>query len=124
MSSEGYHEPYELISAPTKELHRAIVTLIEELEAIDWYGQRSDVCQDDELRAVLLHNRKEEIEHAMMVLEWIRRNSAEFDEKARTYLFTQAPITEVEEEAMQDAPGAGPSQATNHGCLGIGSLKG
>lgn len=124
MGSEGYHEPYELVSAPTKELHRALVSLKEELDAIDWYGQRSEACQDDALRAVLLHNRNEEIEHAMMILEWIRRNSGDFDKEARTYLLTEAPITQIEHDSTQETGEPGPTRATSRGCLGIGSLRG
>lgn len=97
MSSETYHEPYESLSTEVRDMHRAITSLGEELDAIDWYAQRASACGDDDLRAVLLHNRREEIEHAMMVLEWIRRRDPDFDAKARTYLFTEAPITEVED---------------------------
>jgi ferritin-like protein len=119
MSSEGYHEPIERISARTQELHRGIVSLIEELEAIDWYQQRADACLDAELRAVLIHHRDEEIEHAMMNLEWIRRNSPEFDARARIYLFTEGPIVEVEARAEARAGEAPPAP----GSLGIGSLR-
>ena len=73
MSSVGYHEPVEELSDETRDMHRAIVSLMEELEAIDWYQQRADACKDPELRAILAHNRDEEKEHAAMVLEWIRR---------------------------------------------------
>ena len=73
MGSETYHEPYESLSPRTRDLHRAIVSLVEELEAIDWYQQRAEACTDPELRAVLLHNKNEEIEHAFMNLEWLRR---------------------------------------------------
>ncbi|MBW3581721.1 MAG: ferritin-like domain-containing protein [Euryarchaeota archaeon] len=99
MGSETYHEPYEVLSAETREMHRAIVSLMEELEAIDWYQQRMDGCTDDELREILRHNKDEEIEHAMMTLEWIRRRSPEFDHEMRTYLFTDVPILRAEEEA-------------------------
>ena len=116
MSSEGYHEADGLIAAETKELHRGIVSLIEELEAIDWYQQRADATADAELRAVLLHHRDEECEHAMMNLEWLRRRSPVFDAKARTYLFSQGPILEVEARAEA---AAGPAA----GSLGIGSLR-
>jgi hypothetical protein len=75
MSSESYHEPSELLSEETKNLHRAIVSLKEELEAADWYQQRAEACSDGELRAVLVHNKNEEIEHAMMILEWLRIGS-------------------------------------------------
>lgn len=123
MSSESYHEPVELISEQTKNLHRAIVSLREELEAIDWYQQRADACSDEELRAVLLHNKNEEVEHAMMTLEWLRRKDACFAENIATYLNTKAPITEIEEEEEHGEGGAdrAPSAA---GSLGIGSLRG
>jgi ferritin-like protein len=119
MSSEGYHEPIERIPARTQELHRGIVSLIEELEAIDWYQQRADACTDDELRGVLLHHRDEEIEHAMMNLEWLRRNSPEIDARARTYLFSEGPILEVEARAEGKAPAP-----LRDGSLGIGGLRG
>ena len=124
MSSEGYHEPIELVSERTRDLHRGIVSLIEELEAIDWYGQRAEACGDGELRAVILHHRDEEIEHAMMNLEWLRRNSPEFAENARIFLFTEGPITEVEAraEAGAGAKGAPVRGVAANGSLGIGSL--
>jgi len=84
-----------------RERHRAIVSLMEELEAIDWYDQRVDATSDESLRAVLAHNRDEEREHAAMALEWLRRNDPTWDRVLRTYLFTEAPITEVEAEAEQ-----------------------
>src|SRR4029077_2356985 len=112
MSHEGLHEPAELLTGGTQELHRALVSLIEELEAIDWYQQRADACGDDGLKAVLLHNRNEEVEHAMMVLEWIRRNDAKFDESAREYLFTTADITHIEAEKKAAEGGAASSMAS------------
>jgi ferritin-like protein len=93
MASEGYHEPVERLSAQTLDLHRAITSLIEELEAVDWYNQRVDVCTDPELKAILAHNRDEEIEHASMVLEWIRRRNPVFDRELRETLFKSGPIT-------------------------------
>lgn len=93
--SKGYHE--EGLSRPTRDLHRALVSLQEELEAVDWYQQRIDVTENSELAAVLEHNRDEEIEHAAMVLEWLRREVPAFDENLKTYLFTDKPITEIEE---------------------------
>ncbi|AKF06203.1 encapsulin-associated ferritin-like protein [Sandaracinus amylolyticus] len=126
MSSENYHEPLEELTAPTRDLHRAISSLMEELEAVDWYQQRVDATSDADLAAILAHNRDEEIEHAMMVLEWIRRRFPKFDENARTYLFSQGAITEVE---AQSAHGGGeaprePSATTDaSGSLGIGSLR-
>src|SRR5262249_7680000 len=121
MGSETYHEPLELIPERTRNLHRAIVSLIEELEAIDWYQQRSDAASDAELKAVLLHNRNEEIEHAMMNLEWLLRNDPAFHEHAKTYLFSTGPITEVEEASK--AAGEGGAGTSGGSSLGIGSLK-
>ena len=92
MSSVGYHEPIEELSTQTRDMHRAIVSLMEELEAVDWYNQRADACQDPELRAILEHNRDEEKEHASMVLEWIRRNDKRFADEMKDYLFTEKPI--------------------------------
>ncbi len=92
MANEGYHESIEELSAETRDMHRAIVSLMEELEAVDWYNQRMDACKDPELRAILKHNRDEEKEHAAMVLEWIRRKDPKFDEELRDYLFTDKKI--------------------------------
>ncbi len=92
MANEGYHEPVEKLSAETIDMHRAIVSLMEELEAVDWYNQRVDACADPELKAILAHNRDEEKEHAAMVLEWIRRRDPRFDEKLKESLFKNGPI--------------------------------
>ena len=92
MANEGYHEPVEELGEATRDLHRAIISLMEELEAVDWYQQRIDVCEDDELRAILEHNRDEEKEHAAMVLEWIRRRDPGFDKELRDALFKEGPI--------------------------------
>ncbi len=92
MANEGYHEPIESLRAETRDMHKAIVSLMEELEAVDWYNQRMDACSDDELRAILKHNRDEEKEHASMILEWIRRQDPVFDKELRDYLFTDKPI--------------------------------
>lgn len=93
MSSTGYHEPIEVLSPQTRDMHRAIVSLMEELEAVDWYNQRVDACQDPELKAILEHNREEEKEHAAMVLEWIRRRDPKFSHELKDVLFTDKPIT-------------------------------
>jgi ferritin-like protein len=125
MSSESLHESPDLITEKTKNLHRAIVTLIEELEAVDWYQQRADACTDDELRAVIDHNRREEIEHAMMTLEWLRRNHSDFAEHIDTYLLTSVPITEVEESKKRGrATLADAADSVQPATLGIGSLRG
>lgn len=92
MAHEGWHEDPEELSAETKEMHRAIESLMEELEAVDWYQQRVDACKDPELRAILAHNRDEEKEHAAMVLEWIRRRDERFSSELKDYLFTDKPI--------------------------------
>ncbi|MBT4769007.1 MAG: ferritin [Rhodospirillaceae bacterium] len=92
MANEGYHEPVEELSDATKDMHRAIISLMEELEAVDWYNQRVDACKDSDLKTILIHNRDEEKEHAAMVLEWIRRKDPSFDKELKDYLFTEKPI--------------------------------
>lgn len=94
MASEGYHEAE--LREETRDMHRAIVSLMEELEAVDWYNQRVDACKDRELRAILAHNRDEEKEHAAMTLEWIRRHDPAFDKELRDYLFTEKAIVALE----------------------------
>ncbi len=94
MANEGYHEPVSELSDETRDMHRAIISLMEELEAVDWYQQRIDVCKDEELRRILVHNRDEEKEHAAMVLEWIRRRDATFDKELKDVLFTDQPLAE------------------------------
>lgn len=94
MASEGFHEPRELLSAATLDMHRAITSLMEELEAVDWYNQRIDACTDAQLKSILTHNRDEEKEHAAMVLEWIRRQDPSFDKQLKDYLFTTKPISD------------------------------
>jgi len=96
MSNEGYHEAIDELSDETRDMHRAIVSLMEELEAVDWYNQRVDAANDDELKAILAHNRDEEKEHAAMLLEWIRRKDSRFNKELKDYLFTEAPITKLE----------------------------
>ncbi|RMF10767.1 MAG: ferritin [Alphaproteobacteria bacterium] len=92
MSSEGLHAPRERLSKETLALHHAITSLIEELEAVDWYRQRADDCEDEALRNILLHNMREEMEHAAMALEWIRRNNKDFEGHLRDFLFTEDEI--------------------------------
>jgi ferritin-like protein len=92
MANEGYHEPVGELDDETRDMHRAITSLMEELEAVDWYNQRVNACDDAELKAILAHNRDEEKEHAAMVLEWIRRRDPAFDKELRDYLFTDKPI--------------------------------
>ncbi len=94
MSNEGYHEPYEELSDDTRDMHRAIISLMEELEAVDWYQQRVDACKDPELKKILAHNRDEEIEHAAMVLEWIRRHNSTFDKELKERLFSDDKIVD------------------------------
>jgi ferritin-like protein len=122
MSSETYHEPLDLLSEETRNLHRAIVSLCEELEAVDWYNQRAEACSDPELRGVLTHNKNEEIEHAMMNLEWIRRNHPVFQTNIARYINTSGPITAIESAGA--GGGAGAAAAGSPGGLGIGSLRG
>ncbi len=87
-----YQEPVTELSDATKDMHRAIISLVEELEAVDWYNQRVNACKDDALRAILAHNRDEEKEHAAMLLEWIRRQDPTFEKELKDYLFTDKPI--------------------------------
>jgi uncharacterized protein len=121
-SSASLHENEQQLSPQTIDRHRAIVSIMEELEAIDWYDQRVEASRDEELQGLLAHNRDEEKEHAAMMLEWLRRHDPKLDEHLRTYLFTDKPLLEIEEEAE----GKGPEAATHpgsDGCLGIGSLR-
>lgn len=93
MANEGYHEAEQNLTQATKDMHRAIISLMEELEAMDWYNQRIDVCKDEELSKILAHNRDEEKEHASMLLEWIRRHDPTFDKELKDYLFSDKPLT-------------------------------
>ncbi len=120
--SAGHHEPQDQLSPQTIDRHRAITSIEEELEAIDWYDQRVDATSDESLAAVLAHNRDDEKEHAAMTLEWIRRRDPAFDAELRKFLFTTEPITEVG-TGEADGDGAAP-QSAGSGSLDIGSLKG
>jgi ferritin-like protein len=118
-SSAGLHEPIEKLSGATIERHRAIVSIMEELEAVDWYDQRVDASGDSELAAILAHNRDEEKEHMAMTLEWLRRHDPALDVHLRTYLFTTGDVLEIEDASAEDG-----SEATvTGGSLGIGSLR-
>jgi ferritin-like protein len=120
-SSAGLHEPEDRLPTEVIDDHRAIVSIMEELEAIDWYRQRAEAATDPELAAILVHNRDEEKEHAAMTLEWLRRRDTMLDQHLRTYLFTSGSILEREAEAEE----AGADSASNAtGSLGIGDLRG
>lgn len=108
-----YHESLDVLDEKTMNISRAINSLKEELEAVNWYNQRVAATNDESLKAILAHNRDEEIEHACMALEWLRRNMPKWDEELRTYLFTTADITSVEEG----------ESASGDSSLGIGNLK-
>ncbi len=114
-----YHEPVAELTPEARDIVRALNSLKEEIEAVDWYHQRLTASQDEAIKAILKHNRDEEIEHAAMVLEWLRRTMPEVDEALRTYLFTEAPITEIEESATGDDAPAGSAGTRS---LGIGRL--
>ena len=101
MSSTSLHEPAEQLTERTIDVHRAVVSLIEELEAVDWYNQRAEACKDPQLQAVLRHNRDEEIEHASMTLEWIRRNVPKFGAALKLFLFTSGEITAIEDDTKE-----------------------
>jgi ferritin-like protein len=96
-NSVGTHEPVELLSGKTRDLHRALTSLMEELEAVDWYQQRADATSDPELKAIILHNRDEEVEHAMMTLEWLRRNDEVFAKQIALRIGRQGPIVHGED---------------------------
>jgi ferritin-like protein len=118
MASESLHEDPAKLGLETIDRHRAIVSLMEELEAVDWYDQRCKATEDDELRAILAHNRDEEKEHAAMVLEWLRRRDPALDRQLRTYLFRTGPIHDANAVETGTMPAANAG-----GSLGIGSLR-
>ena len=119
-NSAGLHESRERLKPETIDRHRAVASIMEEFEAVDWYDQRIDGTDDPELKAILAHNRDEEKEHAAMTLEWLRRHDPKLDEHLRTYLFTQKNILDIEEEAEH----GGENSAASDGSLQIGSLRG
>jgi ferritin-like protein len=121
--SAGLHEPENRLSAETIDRHRALTSIQEELEAVDWYNQRVDAASDPSLAAILASNRDEEKEHASMLLEWLRRHDPALDQHLREYLFTSKPIMEIEAELEAEGGSDGPVTAAS-GSLGIGSLKG
>ena len=127
MSSENLHEQRELLSPELIDRHRAITSIMEELEAVDWYDQRAAVATDPELVDVLGHNRDEEKEHAAMTLEWLRRNDPVLDKHLRTYLFTEGSIRNIEQVAEHSPAGGDSAPATSPASgrgLGIGDLRG
>jgi ferritin-like protein len=113
----GYHESG--LSEEAKDLHRGFSSLIEEIEAADWYHQRIDVSRDDTLTSILAHNRDEELEHAAMILEWLRRRMPELDEKLRLYLFTSGSIEDMEEAGISGQGGETSVEAHDLGIHGI-----
>lgn len=124
MSSESLHEDASKLGPDVIDQHRAIVSLMEELEAVDWYNQRAKATSNPELRAILEHNRDEEKEHAAMALEWLRRNDQTLSRHLETFLFKEGPITEIEAEMVAGTGEAGASAgASDDGSLGIGSLR-
>ena len=126
--STTFHESEERLTPAARDLHRAIVSLMEELEAVDWYQQRAEATHDEALREILRHNRDEEKEHAAMVLEWIRRRDPGFDAKLREYLFSEGSIVGREAALEQQASGAGGNAAAvdraNGTAASVGSLRG
>ena len=112
-----YHEPVEELSQEDRNFVRALNSLKEEIEAVNWYHQRYAACKDEALRSILAHNRDEEIEHAVMTIEWLRRNMEAWDEELRTYLFTEGDITALE-EGEEGGGGSGGGSSS----LGLGKL--
>ena len=124
MSSEALHEDAGKLGPEVIDQHRAIVSLMEELEAVDWYNQRAKAATDADLRAILEHNRDEEKEHAAMALEWLRRSDPTLSQHLKTFLFTDGPITGIEATMDQGGRRAAESGGVDaHGSLGIGSLR-
>lgn len=115
-----YHEPVEELDDRVRDMHRALISLTEELEAADWYAQRVARCADADLKRILEHNKNEEMEHASMLLEWLRRNSPEWDERLRQFLFSERPLGYELEEPQSDASGGRTAAGVG---LGVGSLK-
>ena len=119
----NYHEPVEELSQEARNFSRALNSLKEEIEAVDWYHQRVVTCKDQELAGVMAHNRDEEIEHACMTLEWLRRNMPGWDEELRNYLFKEGSIAGHEEAANEgEKDSAGPTSPGSDS-LGLGKLK-
>ncbi|HZK08383.1 MAG TPA: ferritin-like domain-containing protein [Bacteroidales bacterium] len=114
-----YHEPADELSELTRDYTRALRSLIEEVEAVMWYQQRVDITKDEQLKKILEHNRDEEIEHACMALEYLRRTMPAWDEELKTYLFTTGEITAIEEGATDGEKG----KTEGNEDLGIGNLK-
>ena len=123
MASETLHEDADKLGANVIDHHRAIASLMEELEAVDWYNQRAKATENPELRAILEHNRDEEKEHAAMALEWIRRNDPKMHEHLKTYLFTEGAVTAIEAEAKASGGEEEGDAPPKDGSLGIGSLR-
>lgn len=121
-ASGSLHENEDKLSPELIDRHRAIMSMMEELEAVDWYDQRASAASDDELRQIIAHNRDEEKEHAMMLLEWLRRKDPAFGEMIDTYLHAPGSIIHAEEDATGE--GEEESGGPSDGSLGIGSLKG
>jgi len=115
-----YHESIDELTPEDRDIARALNSLKEEIEAVNWYHQRAAATKDQTIKDILIHNRNEEIEHAVMMIEWLRRKIPAFDNELRTYLFTEAPITQVEEVAMDKGSKTEVAKSSN---LSIGSLK-
>jgi uncharacterized protein len=124
MSSTSLHEPAEQLTERTIDVHRAVVSLIEELEAVDWYNQRAEACKNPQLQAVLRHNRDEEIEHASMTLEWIRRNVPKFGAALKLFLFTSGEITAIEDDTKEEKKEEITTPERSSLRLTIGDMKG
>lgn len=119
MANGEYHEPFDKLPQDAIEYHRMIKSIMEEMEAVDWYNQRASICTDEEAKAIMEHNRDEEIEHACMGLEWLRRNNPVWDEMLREFLFKEGSIIEAEAGLGGDKE---EETKTSDGSLGLGKL--
>lgn len=110
-----WHVPYEALNPETQDMARALQSLMEELEAVDWYNQRAQVTHDESLRQILEHNRDEEKEHASMLLEWIRRRDPAFDGHLRSFVFTTGAIGDADSAPTELAPASPPAESAPAG---------
>jgi uncharacterized protein len=111
----NYHEPANELSSEARDFSRALNSLKEEIEAVDWYHQRVDLTENESLKEIMAHNRDEEIEHACMTLEWLRRNMPGWDEELRNYLFKDGEIAHHDHGEIEN--GRKPSKDLNIGKL-------
>ena len=122
-NSAGYHESEDKLTPEIQDRHRALTSMMEELEAADWYDQRVAAASDPELKQILAHNRDEEKEHFVMLLEWYRRRDGKLSQELQHRLSSRGSIV-AQEQADKASDGGGAEPSPTAGSLGIGSLRG